>query len=166
MPKNEYTPEIFVRTLKDYYGEWFEVNDDLQENIKELLETRNAEEIAIHDYKEFGYYSPDEHMDLDDLVIIAELIQTHGYAASWWLEEEDRFCYGVTDYPTLEEEFLDAFEGVWESKTEYAYQMLLANGIEEDSFAYRYFDWESFIRDQECKKYLIQHKNEIYVFNC
>lgn len=57
-----------------------------------------------------------------------------------------------------------------EDLQEYAFDCAVGNGLEEDSFAYRYFDWESFINDAQCNGEIVTLREscqfgDLYIVN-
>ncbi len=154
------TPRIYVASLSDYnggvlHGVWLDADQDLEDlnqAAAHMLETSptdpRAEEIAIHDYENFGGYRVEEYDPLDWVNRVARGITEHGPAFGAWAD----IC--GHDLDALDR-FDDGYLGEWNSIEEYAEQIIddfglnreLDEAIPELLRGYVHIDVAAFARD-------------------
>lgn len=152
MSKYDSPRRIYAACLASYnagklHGEWIDCDnktaEELQEEINAMLASSpepGAEEWAIHDHEGFGDLIS-EYTNLETVALHAEMLEKHGPA---W----GAFCENTDADLATEENFLEAFCGVYRSKIDYATELLEDIGeLKEDSIAARYFDYYAFARD-------------------
>lgn len=128
-------PYIYVASLSDYnagrlHGVWIDANQSAEEitaEVEAMLKespSADAEEWAIHDYEGFGPIRLSEWESFDRVVALAEMIETHGEAFAAWFADVD-----VDPADDLEEAFVDAYQGEFESRADYAQSLAEETGI-------------------------------------
>jgi len=134
-----------------YHGAWFDVDEELHENIGKVLKSSpmdDAEEWAIHDYE--LPFDISEYENIDSLIERVDFIES--------LDDLDRAPYllyndHMTDLSgdqiTLEQ-FHDAFMGQAESELDYIYDYVDETGMLDNvpDEVRNYFDYESYARDR------------------
>ena len=113
------------------------------EEIQEVLGTspERGEEWAIHDYEGFGGLTIHEYEPIERVAELAQLIEEHGPAFATYADNVG------TDY-TTEDDFLDHYQGEWDSEKAYGenlFDELYLNEVPEH--VRPYIDYESFTRD-------------------
>lgn len=148
------SPRIYVASLADYnagrlHGEWIDADQDpadIMAEIKAMLaksKEQDAEEFAIHDFEGFESFNIREYQDIDEVAQLAQAIAKHGaafaaYAGSVGVEEAI-------------EHFEEAFQGEFDSMSDFAYDLMDSTGQLEEipQHLRNYFDYEAFGRDLE-----------------
>jgi len=144
-------PRIYVASLAAYnngklHGVWIDDCSDLNamnEQITAMMALcpEHGEEYAIHDSEGFGQYQIGEYESLADVAALASGIEEHGLAFA-------AFCSNFGSVASVAD-FEDAYQGEWDSLTEYAEDCIDSMGalgsLPENLRCY--FDYESFGRD-------------------
>ncbi len=145
---------IYVANLAAYNsgrlrGKWIEPStdgDELREQVLEAIGGNPDNEWAFHDYDAFPNMG--ENPDLDDVAAMAEIIEEHPYAivkaAMSFVWNNDR-----QDIDSLKE-WLDDGYGIYESKKDYAEQLVDDMGGPSKlgkQMIDSYFDYDAFGRD-------------------
>jgi antirestriction protein len=170
---NPPTPRIYVACLAAYnagklHGVWLDAlqdADDLAEAVQEMLRQSPeayAEEYAIHDHEHFGSYAVHEYASLDEVALVAELIETHGEIITEFM------AHLGCDAEYARDHFDDAYRGSWPSIEAYAEQLLEDLGALDNlpSWFHAYFDMERYARDLELggEIWTLVHQGEVHVF--
>lgn len=127
--------------------------EDFESRLAQLVEAHNEK---LNDDEDFLEEDEVEVLGSDfgitDKWTIADCV---GFVDEWehltFLHDEDAvraFLENVGPLGFDRRQFEDAFTGVYESKQDWAREIVSAN-LESGSFAERYFDYDSFIRDAE-----------------
>lgn len=154
------TPAIYVASLADYnngklHGAWIDaarepeaIYTDINAMLAQSRE-ENAEELAIHDYDQFGTCRIEEFDSIELVSRIARGIKEHGEAFAAWAELND-------GDPERLDHFGDAYLGHYESTQDFAEQMADDLGytdelakLPESLRPYVHFDSTAFARDME-----------------
>ncbi len=144
--------KIAITDLKDYVEgilrfHWLDLKeystaDEITSFIEEYLKKRSKETSELHeewfvtDYDEFVDLG--EYPNLDDVEQAVELSKEHGW------EEVSTYYENFNELDNFEE----AFNGVWDSEEDFAYET--ANDIyseEQLGQLATYIDWEKYARD-------------------
>ena len=120
---NHPSPQVWVGCLAAYnagtlHGEWIDATDadEMQEEIARILANSpidDAEEWFFADNDNFGGLSIEEYDSVEFVARMGALIEKHGEAFAKYVEH-------IGDDETSEEDFLDHYEGEWESEVAYA----------------------------------------------
>jgi antirestriction protein len=168
------TPRIYVACLGAYnagklHGVWLDARqdaDDLAEAIREMLRQSPeayAAEYAIHDHEHFGSYAVHEHASLDEVALVAELIETHDAIITEFMAHHGCEAEYARDH------FEEAYRGSWLSIEAYAEQFLEDLGALDNlpSRIRGYFDMERYARDLELSGeiWTLVHQREVHVFD-
>ncbi len=133
--RQPHPPRVYVADLSAYnngtlHGVWVDATQDpdsMWEQINSMLAQSpeaSAEEIAIHDYENFGPLSLSEYESITTVSKIGQGFEHHGRAFLHWVA-----YVGTTDADYLDQ-FEDAFQGEWSSMEEYVGELADAYGIE------------------------------------
>lgn len=125
------TPKIWIADLERYNagvlrGFWCSISiikdaDELRSVIKDFLEEIGNEEHAIHDYDNLPS-SLGEYPDLDKVVEIARMVETHGPA----LINGYVGYFGIDD--AGHDHFEESFRGIYDDGAEFAEELIEETG--------------------------------------
>lgn len=146
-------PQIYVADLAAYnngvlFGDWIDLTistsvDEIMEEIHRILADSpepGAEEWAIHDYEGFYSFKLDEYETITVVSKIANLIIKHGEPYAVFSAN-----YGS---PAEEEDFVDAFAGIYNTEEEFGYEVFEQSIVTVEPENMRnYFDYAAFTRD-------------------
>ncbi len=169
-------PAIYVASLADYnagrlHGIWIDATQDLATINGQIAEMLNrspepgAEEIAIHDYTNFGGWQLSEYESVHSVKAVADAITEHGEAVTHWID------YLGAPADEAIESFTDAYVGNWETMREYAEELADAIGVEVSVDppsweTYVKIDYDAVARDLDFEMHIGQAKDgSIYVFD-
>ena len=158
---------IYVASLSDYnngvlHGVWLDCFDveTMQEAINLMLsESTNqpAEDWAIHDSSGFGTITMSEFTDLEDVVLLAELLDKHNKNLVSELYE----YFGKTeDIKTVLE---DHYIGCYSSMEDYCENSYPTTNV-PDHFK-DYIDWEQMGDDVETELNVFYVDGEVHIFS-
>jgi len=153
------TPRIYVASLSDYnagrlHGRWIDATQDREVILDEiqamLAESREpvAEEVAIHDFDDFGDITLGEWEDLDRVHELATALVAHGEAFAAWYASGD-----VDADSSLAGQFEEAYVGEFDSLADYAEELATEVGEVTDTqlavWPFTCIDWERAGRELE-----------------
>jgi len=166
-------PRIYVACLSSYnagvlHGEWINADqsaDGIHAEIQEILsrsEHKPAEEWAIHDYVNFGGIELGEYVSIERVAKLAELVDGHGPAFVAWYESGDGAYLDLYD---LEDAFLDAYQGHYDSLEHYAEEYWNTH-YEIPDHLHNYIAWDRMARDLKTDGYWTEYADGggAYVF--
>ncbi|MEM9214675.1 MAG: antirestriction protein ArdA [Cyanobacteria bacterium P01_F01_bin.150] len=142
---------IYAADLADYNsgilrGIWIPIFEDsdkytIQDKIHEMLDEKDHEEYAIHDYNNIPSSELGEYPDLDDVIKVAKAVHQHGYN----LIDQYINSFSIEDLKDLEDRFL----GIYESVEDYAYEYINSCYKMEKMLGnlVHYFDYQSYGND-------------------
>jgi uncharacterized protein YjbI with pentapeptide repeats/antirestriction protein len=148
------TPKVWIASLSDYnngdlVGKWVDATsvESLEEGAEEVLAMSRqpgAEELAIHDYDNFGAFGGilGEYPNYDDVVAVAQMIEEHGpvaFAAAKALGGSD-----IDDIANLIVHYTGEFRTDIELAQEIVAEVGLTNLLANPEY---YFDYERWGRD-------------------
>jgi antirestriction protein len=173
------SPRIYCADLAAYnngalHGVWVDATQDageMWEQINAMLARSpepSAEEIAIHDYENFGPIHLSEYESIETVATIGAGYTEHGRAFLHWID------YVGTSDPTQFDRFEDAFEGRWDSMEAYAEELADEYGVERILDAhipdfirsYVRLDVEAFARDLSFSYHVAEDQEQggVYLF--
>lgn len=172
-PEREWVlePRIYAASLLDYnhgrlHGAWVDAAadpDDIQAAVGRMLSTSPtaregeglAEEWAIHDYEGFSsHIRMSEYESVDRLSALGQFIAAHGDAGAAWIDHAKPDLLDGEDHWAA---FSDAYVGAFESRSEFADQLVSdfgydldrIDGVPDSIMPYVRFDADSWARDLE-----------------
>lgn len=166
----ELAPTICLQCLSAYtegklHYKWIKLDDVnfdpdlLQEELDDLLNespAMRAEEWMIADFEGFGGIRIGEYESFECICELAQLVDEHGIAYGMYADN-----VGI-EYATVEG-FEDSYRGLWESKSEYAWEELEHLYNLNDNPLTNYIDIDSFIRELEHRGYHFQREDGVGV---
>jgi len=164
------TPRIYIANLSAYnagylQGAWIDATDDIEsihEQIKAMLSyslVENAEEYAIHDYKNFGEYRVSEYQDLTSVQEIACFIEQYPAFGSALVNH-------FNDIDEAKRVAEENYCGCYSSTADYA-QQIAEETMEIPAHLSAYINYESMGHDMELNGDIFKIEvgfNEVHVF--
>ena len=147
------TIKIYVASLEAYnqgrmVGDWLtpsNYSDFESFNYAIKLVTKNADEVAVHDYE--GIDLDNEYPDFEELYYFCHALKDS------WLDEEVILAYAEDTGKELDNELIadaeNSYVGTYSSFQEYADQWADEQLQDKDDVLKSYFDYESYARDLE-----------------
>ncbi len=175
---DEQRPRIYVASLTDYnsgilHGTWIDADqeaDELYAAVNGMLArspSDQAEEFAVHDFEHFGDYDVHEYDSLDWISRVARGISENGLAFAAWAQRCDHDEDELAD-------FEQAYLGEWESRTQYATELLedlgyvhaIENVVPDGLQPYVRIDFDAFARDLELNDEItvVEHAGGVWIF--
>lgn len=171
---SDVAPRVYVACAAAYnagklHGVWLDATrgtEAMEEEAMQMLRASPvayADTYAITDQSGFGRYRLREYTPLADVARLADLISIHGEIVTDYIA-----CLGE-DVSHAEAHFADDYQGVWESLTDYAYQLLddLGDLDALPERLRRYIDVDSYARDLELAGdvWIIRKEGRVHVFS-
>ena len=174
-------PRIYVADLAAYnagklHGVWIDLldkdADDIKAEVDEMIAASPvplAEEWEIHDTADLDGYTPN---NFEEAAAIAELIdQTDSLAVIYWLNHGNAGGLEPWEY---EENFRDAYVGVYASEEDFVEAQLSEQGLETElekikighQSAWQYLDMKAIASDWMISSYFSHRTGleEFYIF--
>ncbi len=129
-----------------------------------------GEEWAIHDYEGFCGLHLGEYEDIEEVAVLASVIEKHGEAIARYINNRGR---DYVNLGTLEEDFEDAFVGQYESVRDFAeanLEVLGFGGLTPDQLegVWAFLDWDHVAHELTITDYWCADARElgggVYVF--
>jgi antirestriction protein len=145
------TPQVWIASLSDYnngdlIGKWVDATSlaSLEQGAEEVLAMSRqpgAEELAIHDYDNFGDFGSilGEYPNYDDVVAVAQMIEEYGPIAF----AAGKIASSIDDIANL----IDEYQGEFRTDVEFAQELVDEIGLENIGNPEYYFDYARWGRD-------------------